>query len=90
MQQYLKVYLEEYNMSSRMSPSVGIISNFNKLQLPSDQPMKPKGNGMMNRTKSSYTDTTKQDEQPAVKAKRIQMYIRSKNTKRNGEMNESV
>ena len=90
MQQYLKVYLEEYNMSSRMSPSVGIISNFNKLQLPSDQPMKPKGNGMMNRTKSSYTDTKKQDEPPVVKAKRIQMYIRSKNKKRNGEMNESV
>jgi len=77
-------------MSSRMSPSAGIISSFDKLQIPSDKPMKPKGNGMMNRTKSSYTDTTKQDEQPAVKAKRIQMYIRSKNTKRNGEMNESV
>jgi len=73
-----------------MSPSAGIISSFDKLQIPSDKPMKPKGNGMMNRTKSSYTDTTKQDEQPAVKAKRIQMYIRSKNTKRNGEMNESV
>ena len=77
-------------MSSRMSPSAGIISSFDKLQIPSDKPMKPKGNGMMNRTKSSYTDATKQDEQPAVKAKRIQMYIRSKNTKRNGEMNESV
>ena len=73
-----------------MSPSAGIISSFDKLQIPSDKPMKPKGNGMMNRTKSSYTDTTKQDEQPSVKAKRIQMYIRSKNTKRNGEMNESV
>ena len=82
--------MEEYNMSSRMSPSVGIISNFNKLKLPSEKPMKTKGNGMMNRAQSSYTNNSKQDDEPAIKAKRVQMYIRSKNKKRNGEMNESV
>tara|TARA_B110000211_G_scaffold137546_1_gene157319 strand:- start:3354 stop:3584 length:231 start_codon:yes stop_codon:yes gene_type:complete len=76
-------------MSSRMSPSVGIISNFNKLKLPSEKPMKTKGNGMMNRAQSSYTNNSKQDDEPVIKAKRIQMYIRSKNPKR-GDMNESV
>ena len=81
--------MEEYNMSSRMSPSVGIISNFNKLKLPPEKPMNTKGKGMMTRAKSSYTDTSKKDDEPAIKAKRIQMYIRSKNPKR-GDMNESV
>tara|TARA_R110000764_G_scaffold160600_1_gene248063 strand:- start:135 stop:356 length:222 start_codon:yes stop_codon:yes gene_type:complete len=69
-------------------PTAGILSSFDKLQVPSEKPMKPKGNGMMNK-QGNFRKTTQRDEQPAIKAKRIQMYIASKNPKRGG-MNESV
>ena len=48
------------------NPAQGILSSFNKLQIPSDKPMKPKGNGMMNR-KDNFTKTSdNQPTQPAI------------------------
>tara|TARA_R110000803_G_scaffold139966_1_gene206588 strand:+ start:158 stop:379 length:222 start_codon:yes stop_codon:yes gene_type:complete len=70
------------------NPVAGILSSFDKLQVPSDKPMKPKGNGMMNK-QGNFRKTTQRDEQPAIKAKRIQMYIASKNPRRGG-MNETA
>ena len=68
------------------NPAQGILSSFNKLQIPSDKPMKPKGNGMMNR-KSNFTNVgDNQPTQPAITAKQIQMYVRK--NRKNGGMNE--
>ena len=53
-----------------------------------DKPIKPKGNGMMNR-KSNFTNVDgNKSTQPAIKAKQIQMHIRK--GRKNGGMNESV
>tara|TARA_R110000868_G_scaffold359903_1_gene621838 strand:+ start:204 stop:425 length:222 start_codon:yes stop_codon:yes gene_type:complete len=70
------------------NPVAGILSSFDKLQVPSDKPMKPKGNGMMNK-QGNFRKTTQRDEPPAIKVKKIQMYIASKNPKRGG-MNETA
>ena len=49
------------------NPAQGILSSFNKLQLPStNKPSKPKGNGMMNRS-NNFTKTSTQPNQPAYK-----------------------
>ena len=69
------------------NPAQGILSSFNKLQIPSDKPMKPKGNGMMNRS-NNFTKTSTQPNQPALVAKQLQMYIRK--NRKNGGMNESA
>ena len=69
------------------NPAEGILSSFNKLKLPTDKPVKPKGNGMMNRS-SNFSKESNQPLQPAVKAKQTQMYIRK--SRKNGGMNESV
>ena len=70
-------------------PARRIISNFQKLDIPSEAPPKPKGNGMMNRKGNFTPIDEKEDKQPIIKAKEIQMYIRSKNKKRNG-LNETA
>jgi hypothetical protein len=68
------------------NPAQGILSSFNKLQIPSDKPMKTKGSGMMNR-KSNFTNVSdNQPTQPAITAKQIQMYVRK--NRKNGGMNE--
>ena len=70
-------------------PATRIISNFQKLNVPSEAPPKPKSKGMMNR-KGNFTPVDeKQDKPPIIAAKEIQMYIRSKNKKRNG-LNETA
>jgi len=71
------------------APATRIISNFQKLDIPSEAPPKPKGNGMMNRKGNFTPIDEKEDKQPIIKAKEIQMYIRSKNKKRNG-LNETA
>ena len=53
------------------NPAQGILSSFNKLQLPSTKPSKPKGNGMMNRS-NNFTKMSTQSKQPAITAKQIQ------------------
>ena len=70
------------------NPAQGILSSFNKLQIPSDKPMKPKGNGMMNRKGNFTKASDNQPTQPAITAKRLQMYIRK--NRKNGGMNESA
>ncbi len=71
------------------NPTRGILSSFSQLEIPSNKPSKPKGNGMMNR-KGNFTPVDeKQDKPPILEAKEIQMYIRSKNKKRNG-LNETA
>lgn len=69
------------------NPAQGILSSFNKLQIPSNKPMKPKGNGMMNR-KGNFTKVSEQPTQPAIIAKQLQMHIRK--NRKNGGMNESA
>ncbi len=70
------------------NPTQGILNSFSKLKLPMDKPIKPKGNGMMNR-KSNFTNVDgNKSTQPAIKAKQIQMHIRK--GRKNGGMNESV
>ena len=69
------------------NPAQGILSSFNKLQLPSTKPSKPKGNGMMNRS-NNFTKTSTQPNQPALVAKQLQMHIRK--SRKNGGMNESA
>jgi len=72
------------------APARRIISNMQRLQLPSEAPEKPKTNGMMSK-KSNFTpiDEKEDDKQPIVRAKEIQMYIRKQNKKRNG-LNETA
>lgn len=66
------------------NPTVGILSSFSKLDIPSNKPSKPKGNGMMNRS-NNFTKMSTQTKQPAIIAKQIQMHIRGKNRKYNNE-----
>lgn len=67
------------------NPSQGILSSFSQLQTKSNEPSKPKGNGMMNR-KSNFTNVKdNQPKPPALVAKEIQMYVRGKNRKYNNE-----
>jgi len=65
------------------APATGILSSFEKIQLPSKNPSKPKGNGMMNR-KSNFTTNTEQTKNPALIVREKQLYIRSKNPKKGG------
>tara|TARA_R110001592_G_scaffold238511_1_gene498253 strand:+ start:202 stop:420 length:219 start_codon:yes stop_codon:yes gene_type:complete len=67
------------------NPTKGILSNFAKLQVPSNKPEKPKGNGMMNRVNNFTKVSEQSDVPPAMKAKQIQMFIKSKNRKYNNE-----
>tara|TARA_R110001592_G_scaffold9774_1_gene51615 strand:+ start:42 stop:260 length:219 start_codon:yes stop_codon:yes gene_type:complete len=67
------------------NPAKGILSSFGKLEIPSDKPIKPKGNGMMNRTNNFTKVSEPTDVPPAIRAKQIQMHIRSKNRKYNNE-----
>ncbi len=70
------------------NPSQGILSSFAQLRVPSNEPSKPKGKGMMNR-KSNFTKVSdNQTKPPAIVAKEIQMYINGK--RKNGGMNESA
>jgi len=69
------------------NPTGGILSSFSKLDIPSNKPSKPKGNGMMNRS-NNFTKTSTQPNQPALVAKQLQMYIRK--NRKNGGMNESA
>ena len=70
------------------NPAQGILSSFAQLRVPSNEPSKPKGKGMMNR-KGNFTKLSdNQTKQPAIVAKEIQMYINGK--RKNGGMNESV
>ncbi len=66
------------------NPTAGILSSFSQLDIPSNKPSKPKGNGMMNRS-NNFTKTSMQSKQPAITAKQIQMHIRGKNRKYNDE-----
>ena len=67
------------------NPSQGILTSFAQLRVPSNEPSKPKGKGMMN-TKGNFTKVSdNQTKQPAIVAKEIQMYIKSKNRKYNNE-----
>ena len=72
------------------APARRIISNMQRLQLPSETLEKPKTNGMMSK-KSNFTpvDAKEDDKQPIIRAKEIQMYIRKQNKKRNG-LNETA
>ena len=69
------------------NPTGGILSSFSQLEIPSNKPSKPKGNGMMNRS-NNFTKTSTQPNQPALVAKQLQMYIRK--NRKNGGMNESA
>ena len=65
--------------------SQGILNSFSQLQSKSNEPSKPKGKGMMNR-KGNFTKVSdNQIKPPAIVAKEIQMYIKSKNRKYNNE-----
>lgn len=66
------------------NPTAGILSSFSQLDIPSNKPSKPKGNGMMNRS-NNFTKMSTQSKQPAITAKQIQMHIRGKNRKYNNE-----
>lgn len=67
------------------NPARNILSSFSQLQVPSNIPTKPKGNGMMNR-KGNFTKVNEnQPKPPAIVAKEIQMYIRNKNRKYTNE-----
>ena len=67
------------------NPSQGILNSFSQLQIKSNEPSKPKGKGMMNR-KGNFTKVSdNQIKPPAIVAKEIQMYIKSKNRKYNNE-----
>ena len=66
------------------NPTAGILSSFSQLDIPSNKPSKPKGNGMMNRS-NNFTKMFTQSKQPAIIAKQIQMHIRGKNRKYNNE-----
>ena len=67
------------------NPSQGILNSFSQLQIKSNEPSKPKGKGMMNR-KGNFTKVSdNQIKPPAIVAKEIQMYIKSKNRKYNYE-----
>ena len=67
------------------NPSQGILTSFAQLRVPSNEPSKPKGKGMMNR-KGNFTKVSdNQIKPPAIVAKEIQMYIKSKNRKYNNE-----
>lgn len=66
------------------NPTQGILNSFSKLKLPMDKPIKPKGNGMMNRS-NNFTKMSTQSKQPAITAKQIQMHIRGQNRKYNNE-----
>ena len=72
------------------APARRIISNMQRLQLPSETPKKPKTNGMMSK-KSNFTPVDEKEDEtpPIIKAKQIQMYIRKQNKKRNG-LNETA
>ena len=70
------------------NPAQGILSSFNKLKIPTDKPVKPKGNGMMNRSSNFTKANDSQPTQPAIIAKQLQMYIRK--NRKNGGMNESA
>tara|TARA_R110002074_G_scaffold208794_1_gene377676 strand:- start:672 stop:896 length:225 start_codon:yes stop_codon:yes gene_type:complete len=70
-------------------PARRIISNMQKLQLPSERPEKPKTGGMMAR-KGNFTPVDeKEDTPPTIRAKEIVMAIRKQNKKRNG-LNETA
>tara|TARA_R110000787_G_scaffold178949_1_gene290684 strand:- start:233 stop:454 length:222 start_codon:yes stop_codon:yes gene_type:complete len=58
----------------------GIISSFEKMDLPSELPKKAKGNGMMNK-KDSFSKPTNQSLPPAARARKIQLAIRNANRK---------
>jgi hypothetical protein len=76
-------------------PTENILSSFGKLKLPDDKPKEIKGKGMMSRAKPpSYSNDAQASEQPAIKAKRIQMYLNEQRlaiqAKKKGDVNESV
>ena len=76
-------------------PTENILSSFGKLKLPDDKPKKIKGKGMMSRDKPpSYSNDAQSSEQPAIKAKRIQMYLNEQRlalqAEKKGDMNETV
>ena len=70
------------------NPSQGILTSFAQLRVPSNEPSKPKGKGMMNR-KGNFTKVSdNQTKPPAIVSKEIQMYINGK--RKNGGINESA
>ena len=64
------------------APARRIISNMQRLKLPSETPEKPKSN-------FTPVDEKEDETPPIIKAKQIQMYIRKQNKKRNG-LNETA
>tara|TARA_Y100000004_G_C8823324_1_gene372949 strand:- start:103 stop:336 length:234 start_codon:yes stop_codon:yes gene_type:complete len=66
------------------NPTLQILNSFAKMKLP-EKEVKPKSMGMMSRSKPPAQKMSSLNEQPAMRAKEIQMHIRnSRNKQKNG------
>tara|TARA_R100000988_G_scaffold93916_1_gene58436 strand:- start:319 stop:549 length:231 start_codon:yes stop_codon:yes gene_type:complete len=67
------------------NPALSVLNSFNKIKMPKPND-KPKGMGMMNRSRPPIQQNTSTEKQPMIKAKEIQMHIRqARNMQKNGD-----
>ena len=72
------------------NPALSILNSFNKIRMPKPND-KPKGIGMMTRSRPPIQQNMSKEKQPMMKAKEIQMHIKqARNMQKNGDSDGTI